>query len=947
MCSRTIYFFLFFLLFSEALFSQPAMVWSGNSRFVATLSYEGKRKDTLEIQKRNRVKNRVVNAHFYTINIYQISNQGWVQSLKVGMRRKGDIEEMRFSHDGKTFYLHTRGKHEFWNVKSGFKVKEIRSQDGLVELSRRDNFFLFYNGGRRIKAYDAFTGNFLEEYRVSSRYDLYKMTMSQSDKYFVGQTDERTVLWRIGDERPLKRLRANDYRIDETLDYFTLMRVSDDRLYISVYRLPQATKRTMKKVNFMRVRIGDDRKIDMSRTQLSPTGKYTSVFTGKKENETLSIVQNDNEVVWLSIKKGKGDKELYPYTWLSDRALAIHKDDVSAAIFNTQTQRYVIDLDYSIKYKPNEHLIDIAEWFRERIISPNKRYVALQESHGKDSTILYLKSASIAKEYAFAHNVAFLSFSPNSKRVLVKDLETGKFAFLKSSDVEANLDKNTPMPLYNFSDTLATPSYEDMIAQDAEIPDGYEYNAIKEFRHIKTVPPDELVKLYLKTVEIRDTVTGLQVHLLDKAGNYYYGASEPDYRHIWSNLLLQSPEGKIKEVKEFEVSEYRSSDRLPTAIALILDHSGSMGDHRSLALQQGAAIFTEQKRKNDAIAIIKYDDQVGVEVPLSPTKERLMKDLKMNGMGVYGGGTSILDAIDRGVSILKKADGYGRKSVVILTDGNENSSLLTKGQVLQNTVDNDINIFTVGFGDFVSEEYLKALAFYTQGSYYQIYNTGDFRWIFDDIYKKMRNYYSVRFRTDTTGQYTALLELELDKKRKDSLVTAFDNTPVDFAALDDEENPVEFIAPVRNFDLKEIDLTEFENFSYGHDNYRFEPQENWQYDFSYLNFPDIKFEFNTLSIVEGSEKGVIGVVRFMKQYPETELELHGHTDNVGSAAENLELSQNRANEVKKLLVKKGIKQERIKIKGFGETKPLAKNTDEDGRSQNRRVEFIIKTRQTK
>jgi OmpA-OmpF porin, OOP family len=72
-----------------------------------------------------------------------------------------------------------------------------------------------------------------------------------------------------------------------------------------------------------------------------------------------------------------------------------------------------------------------------------------------------------------------------------------------------------------------------------------------------------------------------------------------------------------------------------------------------------------------------------------------------------------------------------------------------------------------------------------------------------------------------------------------------------------------------------------------------------------------------------------------------QIELSGHTDNVGNADANLKLSDNRAKAVTRYLVSKGIAAERINAKGYGETKPVGSNDNEEGKQLNRRVEFTI------
>jgi OOP family OmpA-OmpF porin len=69
--------------------------------------------------------------------------------------------------------------------------------------------------------------------------------------------------------------------------------------------------------------------------------------------------------------------------------------------------------------------------------------------------------------------------------------------------------------------------------------------------------------------------------------------------------------------------------------------------------------------------------------------------------------------------------------------------------------------------------------------------------------------------------------------------------------------------------------------------------------------------------------------------------IEGHTDNVGTAASNMKLSGDRAMAVKTWLTNKGIDSKRLIAVGFGDTKPIADNAKEEGRSQNRRTEFVV------
>jgi outer membrane protein OmpA-like peptidoglycan-associated protein len=83
------------------------------------------------------------------------------------------------------------------------------------------------------------------------------------------------------------------------------------------------------------------------------------------------------------------------------------------------------------------------------------------------------------------------------------------------------------------------------------------------------------------------------------------------------------------------------------------------------------------------------------------------------------------------------------------------------------------------------------------------------------------------------------------------------------------------------------------------------------------------------------------LAKILVENPTLEIELSGHTDNVGDAGKNQILSEQRVEVVKKYLVSKGASENRITGKGYGGSKPIADNSVEATRKLNRRVEFKI------
>lgn len=80
----------------------------------------------------------------------------------------------------------------------------------------------------------------------------------------------------------------------------------------------------------------------------------------------------------------------------------------------------------------------------------------------------------------------------------------------------------------------------------------------------------------------------------------------------------------------------------------------------------------------------------------------------------------------------------------------------------------------------------------------------------------------------------------------------------------------------------------------------------------------------------------------MKQYPQTNTTVEGHTDSVGTDAYNQKLSERRANAVRDVLVNEyGVQGSRVDSVGYGESRPVADNATESGRAINRRVEAEV------
>jgi len=99
------------------------------------------------------------------------------------------------------------------------------------------------------------------------------------------------------------------------------------------------------------------------------------------------------------------------------------------------------------------------------------------------------------------------------------------------------------------------------------------------------------------------------------------------------------------------------------------------------------------------------------------------------------------------------------------------------------------------------------------------------------------------------------------------------------------------------------------------------------------------FDFDSATLKPSADAKLRPVVDFAKKYPEADMEVVGHTDDRAGEEYNLKLSVKRAAAVKDWLVKNGVDAKRINTKGMGKKQPIASNTSDEGRAQNRRVEI--------
>jgi outer membrane protein OmpA-like peptidoglycan-associated protein/uncharacterized protein YegL len=480
--------------------------------------------------------------------------------------------------------------------------------------------------------------------------------------------------------------------------------------------------------------------------------------------------------------------------------------------------------------------------------------------------------------------------------------------------------------------------------QEELITDGYgaSENRIVGIKHISEARAGDSLHIVFKTVEGGDR-TGVEVTLQDKNGYLYYGASDPKWKHIWCKLSVQKADGKIENKDVFEVTEYLPQEGDPMAIAVGVDFSGSMGKQRARQLNKGIISLIQKKRPEDLMSIIKYDHRVS-KGPLRTNKELLTEDAHAIKFEQMGGGTALLEAINEGVQQIKFHANVSQRAIIILTDGKDISSRIKLSKVIANAKANHVKVYAIAYGDEVDTAFLKNIAHRTQGGFYTVANAADFAWVFQDIYQRASTYYNIGFKTGYKGAQIHQLKICPPAGNADSLEVSFDNRLNTTNPVMVSKNPVlisgetpTLVNLSNKIPAVSINNTQLIKTPKVTEDTKTEAEDK----FDNISLPQFNFLFDKTEIVKDTEKRIVQVVQFLKDYSKATLVIIGHTDNVGSESYNQQLSENRAKQVADLIVKYGGVKNRLSTMGYGEVSPIADNTTDEGRLLNRRVEFRV------
>lgn len=426
---------------------------------------------------------------------------------------------------------------------------------------------------------------------------------------------------------------------------------------------------------------------------------------------------------------------------------------------------------------------------------------------------------------------------------------------------------------------------------------------ITSTKPIDSVDPNKLIYDFFR-VEIDkypDTVK-LYARVYDSLGSFVTNMANPykenpDIEYFSSLKEFLGKVYNVKEVgiKDFKVREFGAKDSIPYNIVLTVDYSGSMTGVMD-AIFTGTNLFINLKMDYDKIGITTFNKDFDQKVPLIQEKDKILSmynTRKERGIGTF---SAMYDAILKNIEMFEGTSDEIPRVLVVFSDGDDNYSKKEINDLMVRAKEKQIHIFSVAFG-YSKDDNLKYMAKYTGGKFYKAYTKEELIAIFRDIYMSLRYFYLITYHPPKFwGYHKVRSYLNIPGRTLDTLWAEADYNTSDLMP--------------------------------------------WDKIGSTFSRP-INFDFDKFDIKEESFYILDEIADVMLSDPKLKLEIQGHTDNTGGIEYNLTLSENRAKAVYDAIVARGVEPERLRHRGFGFSRPIAKNDTPEGQAKNRRTEFVV------
>jgi VWFA-related protein len=258
-----------------------------------------------------------------------------------------------------------------------------------------------------------------------------------------------------------------------------------------------------------------------------------------------------------------------------------------------------------------------------------------------------------------------------------------------------------------------------------------------------------------QTISVEVNLVNILFTVADKKGKFVTNLKKDDFR-VYEDDKIQT------------ITNFSTETNLPLTIALLVDTSGSIRD--KLKFEEDAAIeffYSTLQRGKDKACVISFDSGVDLIQDFTDDPEKLANKVRQIRAG---GGTSLYDALF--LAVTKQLAGQsGRRIVILITDGDDNSSRVSLTETLEAAQKNDVTIYSIStnsaafFGSKEQErgdKTLKKFSEETGGKPFFPLKIQDLASSFLDIHDELRSQYQIGYRTSNAKQDGAFRRIRVD-----------------------------------------------------------------------------------------------------------------------------------------------------------------------------------------
>ena len=227
----------------------------------------------------------------------------------------------------------------------------------------------------------------------------------------------------------------------------------------------------------------------------------------------------------------------------------------------------------------------------------------------------------------------------------------------------------------------------------------------------------------------------LHVAVKDRKGGYVAGLSRDSFR-------------VLEDRRPQEIRFFNNQDT-PVTVGLLLDASGSMGPNRDMVIAASMA-FSKSMNPQDEFFVLGFNEDI--HTPLPPDKPFTSSEPTLRVALVQAikarGQTAIYNAVNAGLDYVQKG-GFERQVLIVLSDGGDNASTVTRAQVLANAQASNAVIYTIALVDPLDSEadpgFLRQLSQATGGVAFKPKDAGDIEALLQGVARDIRNMYTIGY----------------------------------------------------------------------------------------------------------------------------------------------------------------------------------------------------------